>query len=62
MYFVFFVLVKCAKVNADEGFEAVESTVDHLSGVSKRVVIKLLDTIFSVFDCRKTFKRRSFSF
>jgi hypothetical protein len=56
MYFVVFVLVKCAKVNADQGFEAVESTVDYLCGVSKRVVVKLSDTLFSVFDCLKTFK------
>jgi hypothetical protein len=36
--FVVFDLVKDAKINADGGFEAVKDAVDHLRGVSERVV------------------------
>jgi hypothetical protein len=47
-------LVKDAIVNVDGGFEAVEGAVDDLCGVSKRVVVKLLDMLFSVFNYSKT--------
>jgi hypothetical protein len=54
MNFDVFVLVKDAIVNADGGFKAVEAAVDHLCGVSERVVGELLDTLLSVFNCGKT--------
>jgi hypothetical protein len=51
---IVFVLVKEAIVNVDEGFKAIEGAVDHLCGVRKRVVVKLLYMPFSVFNCHNT--------